>query len=461
MHVAGMKIDGIPPFTEPVEFEFDERVNVFIGPNAVGKTTVMLGMSKIPSGPPYRCVDYVGELGRQEISVSRDWPMAPDEQSDRESDDPLAPKWDETPFVHVGATRLNLPKQADLLGDMSEVSLVDTQIVRQSIFEHAVATGSDGRPNTFDASVVESAIASWTWQPSETESESESDLAFAMKQEYVGRQQFDNAIELGLRCAYSICNEIITSDRPRNFVKRGEGDMVSNLRATAPEIHRGMGIMTADNGLWDNPEPLYAGNLSAGSQGTLMWVWLVALKMVHHYGYKDGWEKQPAILLIDEIENHLHPTWQRRVIPALLEHFPGLQIFATTHSPFVVAGLKAGQVHMLSRDGNGVVTATTNKEAIEGWTADEILRVYMGVDDPTDKDTAEAAAKLRKLRDEGPSADEREEEKRQTEIRRLRQIVDRAELSGPRAAEDARFLADLRSILDRHSQSQNLNQENG
>ena len=89
--------------------------------------------------------------------------------------------------------------------------------------------------------------------------------------------------------------------------------------------------------------------------------------------------KKPAILLIDEIENHLHPTWQRRVIPALLEHFPGLQIFATTHSPFVVAGLKAGQVHLLNRDENGVVTATTNTEDIIGWTADEILRVFMGV----------------------------------------------------------------------------------
>ena len=183
--------------------------------------------------------------------------------------------------------------------------------------------------------------------------------------------------------------------------------------------------------------------------------------MAQHYGFADGWENRPAILLIDEIENHLHPTWQRRVIPALLEHFPGLQIFATTHSPFVVAGLKVGQVHLLNRDENGVVTATTNTEDIVGWTADEILRVFMGVDDPTDKDTAEAAAALRKLRDEGPRADEREEEERQAEMRRLRVIVDRAELSGPRAAEDARFLADLRSILDRYSQSQSLDQENG
>ena len=177
--------------------------------------------------------------------------------------------------------------------------------------------------------------------------------------------------------------------------------------------------------------------------------------------FAEDWPKRPAILLIDEIENHLHPTWQRRVIPALLEHFPGLQIFATTHSPFVVAGLKAGQVHLLNRDENGVVKATTNTEDIVGWTADEILRVFMGVDDPTDDVTATAARELRRLRDEGTRADEGEEEERQAEIGRLRQIVDRAALSGPRAAENDRFLANLDSILERYRQSQSLNQENG
>ena len=177
--------------------------------------------------------------------------------------------------------------------------------------------------------------------------------------------------------------------------------------------------------------------------------------------FKGDWHEQPAILLIDEIENHLHPTWQRRVIPAIRKHFPNVQIFATTHSPFVVAGLKAGQVHLLNRDAAGVVSATTNTENIEGWTADEILRVYMGVGEPTDELTAQAAQQLRRLRDEGPRADEQEENERQSEIARLRQIVDRAALSGPRAAEDARFLADLRSILHRHTQQQDLNQENG
>ena len=116
--------------------------------------------------------------------------------------------------------------------------------------------------------------------------------------------------------------------------------------------------------------------------------------------------KKPAILFIDEIENHLHPTWQRRVIPALLEHFPGLQIFATTHSPFVVAGLKAGQVHMLKRDANGVITASTNEHDIIGWTTDEILRTFMGVDEPTDQLTIDRRERLLELRRKDSLTDE-------------------------------------------------------
>ena len=73
----------------------------------------------------------------------------------------------------------------------------------------------------------------------------------------------------------------------------------------------------------------------------------------------------------------------------------------------MVAGLKAGQVHLINRDADGVITASTNTADIVGWTADEILRVFMGVDDPTDAETAMAASELRRLRDAGPYPDNR------------------------------------------------------
>ena len=97
----------------------------------------------------------------------------------------------------------------------------------------------------------------------------------------------------------------------------------------------------------------------------------------------------------------------------MLNHFPKLQIFATTHSPFVVAGLKAGQAHMVNRSPGELAWGDTNTEDVVGWTADEILQTFMGVQDPTDEMTAANAERLRVLRRkdalEGLDDDERAE----------------------------------------------------
>ena len=147
----------------------------------------------------------------------------------------------------------------------------------------------------------------------------------------------------------------------------------------------------------------------------------------------------------------------------MLEHFPQLQIFAATHSPFVVAGLKAGQVHLLQRDSaTGAVTATTNTEDIIGWTADEILRTMLGVHDPTDEETAKNAQKLRQLRKEEPRDTPEKEEERQQEMERLRRLVDRDLLAGgPMAAQMGLFEQQFSEALAQYRQSQTLNQENG
>ena len=41
MHLTRMRFGGVPPFMEPVEFSFDERVNVFVGANATGKSRLL------------------------------------------------------------------------------------------------------------------------------------------------------------------------------------------------------------------------------------------------------------------------------------------------------------------------------------------------------------------------------------------------------------------------------------
>jgi predicted ATP-binding protein involved in virulence len=53
------------------------------------------------------------------------------------------------------------------------------------------------------------------------------------------------------------------------------------------------------------------------------------------------------ILFLDEIEVHLHPAWQRKILPAVQSLFPNAQIFVSTHSPFVVGSIDGAWIHKL------------------------------------------------------------------------------------------------------------------
>ena len=92
-----------------------------------------------------------------------------------------------------------------------------------------------------------------------------------------------------------------------------------------------------------------------------------------------------AILLVDEVELHLHPGWQGRILPALLTTFPALQIVATTHSPRVVGSVDAAHVRVL-RDftDHPVGTVTLGRDA------NSLLEDVFDVDDRSDRATVRA-----------------------------------------------------------------------
>jgi predicted ATP-binding protein involved in virulence len=66
-----------------------------------------------------------------------------------------------------------------------------------------------------------------------------------------------------------------------------------------------------------------------------------------HLGERAALETS-GVVLIDEIDLHLHPNWQRRIVDDLRRTFPRVQFFMTTHSPFIVQSLRAGEVIPLS-----------------------------------------------------------------------------------------------------------------
>jgi predicted ATP-binding protein involved in virulence len=64
---------------------------------------------------------------------------------------------------------------------------------------------------------------------------------------------------------------------------------------------------------------------------------------------QDALEKTNGIVLIDEIDLHLHPKWQKRVVNDLKKTFPKIQFIATTHSPFIVQSLQSDEVINLDK----------------------------------------------------------------------------------------------------------------
>lgn len=82
--------------------------------------------------------------------------------------------------------------------------------------------------------------------------------------------------------------------------------------------------------------------------------WLGDLLMrLHRIDWKQPYAptQQSFILFLDEIEVHLHPAWQRRVLPAIQGLFPNAQVFISTHSPFVVGSVDGAWVHRLLENG--------------------------------------------------------------------------------------------------------------
>ncbi len=62
-----------------------------------------------------------------------------------------------------------------------------------------------------------------------------------------------------------------------------------------------------------------------------------------------------GMVMIDEIESHLHTEWQSRIVPTLKTIFPNTTFYIATHSPIVLSQLKEGEAYQLKRDDDGVV----------------------------------------------------------------------------------------------------------
>ena len=121
--------------------------------------------------------------------------------------------------------------------------------------------------------------------------------------------------------------------------------------------------------------------LGFGYQTTLTWLADFCKRMFELYPDAENPLQEEAVVLVDEIDLHLHPKWQRDLVPTLSKIFPNVQFIVTTHSPHVLQSMADVNLYVLKRgeeDGE-VAFKHCPRSDFRGWTVEDILSETMGL----------------------------------------------------------------------------------
>ncbi len=147
------------------------------------------------------------------------------------------------------------------------------------------------------------------------------------------------------------------------------------------------------HGPWGG-QPFHA--LGDGYRGTATWV-LDFLGRAHQNNIRIG-KKGPVggILLVDEVDEHLHPTWQRHFLSSLSKKLTDVQLVGTTHSPMTIVNCTESEVALCKLRNAKAELAYPLHQALRARTTDQILKGrWFGLNETMDDETEKLLAKYR------------------------------------------------------------------
>lgn len=169
-------------------------------------------------------------------------------------------------------------------------------------------------------------------------------------------------------------------------------------------------ILSSQNG------DIYFEYLSAGYKSCIYLIMGLIKEMEYRFGKKCVKAKDfNGVILIDEIDLHLHPTWQARLVESLKTLFPRAQFITTTHSPSVLQTLKKEEIIPLTQDNEGNVSVkelSLTEYGLQGWSIEEILCDVMEMPETTSR----LYEKTKKTFDEAMNKDDFEKARESYEL---------------------------------------------
>ena len=153
-----------------------------------------------------------------------------------------------------------------------------------------------------------------------------------------------------------------------------------------------------------------------------------------------------GLVLIDEIEQHLHPELQTRVVTELTSTFPDAQFVVTTHSPLVALGAHPSQLVVLHRDATGIVTAADRVPDFRSYSAEDVLaddRLFN-----VDAHNPEFAGLLESYHEMAHVSSEDRTERETEELRKVAEAIRSSPRPGYAEQELLSARDEIRSLLD-------------
>jgi energy-coupling factor transporter ATP-binding protein EcfA2 len=380
---------------EHMELDFTPGLNLLVGINGAGKSTILealaiclsrilpgisasqsppraFGIEDIQGAAPYLDAELVIDVGGKEFRYLR--------HQQRE------PFVSGTPGAVAPRDRLRLERRRDRPGRLRErlrelqatpaAPDLDTYTPELGTLRATVRSAKD-RPLGIYFSTTRSVI------PGKVASSKRAvgGEAAAFADALASRE-----MQLGELAAWMGAQELLRAEDPRAAkhlvaLRRAASGFLpqcQNLRAEADPRPR---LLVDKNGL-----ALDARQLSDGERSLLALALDLARRLSQaNPNAADPVKQGRAVVLIDELDLHLHPRWQRTVVERLTEVFPRCQFIATTHSPQIIAGVEPEQVVLLTASG------PMRPDRSLGMDSNWILRNIMEADERP----AEAAEALR------------------------------------------------------------------
>lgn len=381
MRIDRLELTNFKRFAQ-ASLELHPQFTLLAGVNGVGKTTwldaLSIAMGVWLESPPHSSVrNCKRKLWDSEAR------LVPDLVGDRTQFRPQTPVRVQATGTIAGASNIPWLRQAGTRRGQTNANLRPALQLIETLYAR------DRRGERVLCPIIAYYGAGRAWLPSNRR---------------INRAHLASSPALRWQAFYDWCNERIRFDDLKNWFSRETietGNRQGRRRPGFEAVTRAvLGCVPKADRLWYDPdrgdivfsiagEPKPFELLSAGQRMMLALVADIAIKCITQNAWLlppeelDGSVSEPpavlaqtpGVVLIDELDVHLHPSWQRRVATDLMHWFPAIQFVATSHSPQIIGELQPDQIRLLTD--NGVEQPGQSF----GLDSNLILQTLMGADE--------------------------------------------------------------------------------